>query len=433
MIKKEWKAITINYTDLESFDDTLLRGVCLTQRQIAILKALLIPAYWSTRWDELTVSKDVLEGQIAAIDAALDLGCSVVFDCDEVEDCVEGSTQFTINNTVIVALFLQSNQVEIDIRINLYDGTPGSINPAAPTGTWDATPDRDVALCMAAGSFVAAWAQVKISTLETTLLGLYAALVLSTVLSGGLLLGMAVGGISLGIYAVQVAILALKDEAALQAVACCMYDDLKGKVVSAAIFETSLDSCGFTGGSNEIIVRDLIADTLDDLSNYLAMLDAAGDAFVQVEAGFENCLCDEWTEVFDFTVNDGGFVLRTDAVGDPGEYLPGVGWHSTPNASFGDNDVCWIERYFDSSVLTQVEFNYTYLAGASGFKQAIIQIPFDGATRATGAITNGNHDVTWNGQMIGENFRFNGWGGEDGGDILVLECTVKGKGVNPFL
>ncbi|MCK5613840.1 hypothetical protein KAR91_68885 [Candidatus Pacearchaeota archaeon] len=72
MKKRRWKGATIDYTDLAGFDNDDTVAVCLTQREVAILKALLIPAYWATRWTGLTVDLDTLEAEISHIDSQLD-------------------------------------------------------------------------------------------------------------------------------------------------------------------------------------------------------------------------------------------------------------------------------------------------------------------------------------------------------------------------
>ncbi len=67
-----WKAITFDYAALLDYDDTTVINVCLTQRKVAVLKALLITAYWRTRWENLTVPYDNLESWVSQIDFLLD-------------------------------------------------------------------------------------------------------------------------------------------------------------------------------------------------------------------------------------------------------------------------------------------------------------------------------------------------------------------------
>jgi len=68
---KDWKAIVIDWTALDDYDHDEVIGICLTQRQVAVLKACLIPAYWSTRWDNLTATADELDEFVAIIDNQL--------------------------------------------------------------------------------------------------------------------------------------------------------------------------------------------------------------------------------------------------------------------------------------------------------------------------------------------------------------------------
>lgn len=438
MSKKLWKSITINYSELASFDDTVLRGVCLTQRQIAILKALLIPAYWSTRWDDLTVSKSELDGQIAAIDAALDVGCSLIFDCVDVNDCVEGSPQTTINNTVMIVLMLQNNQIAIDFRLSIYDGTPGSINPEAPTTTWNPDTVRDTALCMAAQQFVASWAFIKVLDLEAGLLGVYGAMILATVISGGLLLGVAAGVLSLVGYTLQVALTALKDEQALSDVACCMYSGLQGGAVSQAVFETALDSCGFTAGTNEAIVRDLIADTIDELPNYLAFLDAAGNAYGLAALGVGSCVCDEWNFLIDDfgsvpnviasgIVDSMGTIIAGEIEGNDGG--PGAAvqaqWFFEMAAEFRVTKVvliysCTGRSESDSNVKVQIG------GGAVDATFIDVDIPAEGAS----VDITGEDDGTGDEMLL----HFNtGLSPGEAGQVTIESLEVFGTGFNPFV
>jgi len=67
-----WKGLQLDYTTLQSFDTIVQIPVCLTQKQVAILKALLIPAYWQTRWTNLSITPDQLQAEMAELDYQLD-------------------------------------------------------------------------------------------------------------------------------------------------------------------------------------------------------------------------------------------------------------------------------------------------------------------------------------------------------------------------
>lgn len=83
---KNWKAITVDWTALQDYDHVDEIGVCLTQRQVAILKAVLVPMYWSTRWENLTATSDELDAFVSQIDSQLDGN-----------DCEVGNMEFRDN------------------------------------------------------------------------------------------------------------------------------------------------------------------------------------------------------------------------------------------------------------------------------------------------------------------------------------------------
>lgn len=437
MPKRDWKAITIDYSAMAGYDGTALISLCLTQRQVAILAAALVPFYWSTRWTNLTISDDALQTMVAELEGILQEACSVVLDCQDVLDCIGASTQFEINNTVIIVLMLQNNQISIDFRIDIYDGTPGSINPLAPTTTWNADTVRDTALCMAAQQFVASWATIKIATLEAYLLQVYGALVLATVISGGLLLGVAVGVIALGAYTLQVALTALRDEQAILDVACCMYKGLQGGVVSQAVFETALDSCGFTPGTNEAIVRDLIADTIDELSNYLAFLDAAGNAYGLAAIGVGSCVCDAWSYLIDDFENVPN-VVGSGIVDSMGAFVAG----QIEGNDLGPGTAVQAQWYFEMAAQFRVtkciliysctgrsesDSNVTVQIGG-GFWDATfidVDIPAEGA----------NLDITGEGDGTGDEMLLHfdtGLSVIEDGQVTIESLEVFGTGFNPF-
>lgn len=97
---KEWKSTTINWESLEDFDDTVINKVCLTQKQVAILKACLSPAYWPTRWTEQTDDWDTIEAYVAKIDGKLDgQECETMAFCEDVANCIENSD--SVNDALV--------------------------------------------------------------------------------------------------------------------------------------------------------------------------------------------------------------------------------------------------------------------------------------------------------------------------------------------
>jgi hypothetical protein len=69
------KRILFDWDTLGQYDNTVSYGVCLTQRQCMILKAALIPAYWSRRWMGFPGTEgsiDYLDAMISQIENQLD-------------------------------------------------------------------------------------------------------------------------------------------------------------------------------------------------------------------------------------------------------------------------------------------------------------------------------------------------------------------------
>jgi len=101
--RKAYKAVLIDYEQVLEIDNIVDIHVCLTRQQAAILKALLITAYWETRWENLSIDKDELEAMVANIDHRLNGGsCAMTF-CEDVANCIGESddvaTALTIWNT----------------------------------------------------------------------------------------------------------------------------------------------------------------------------------------------------------------------------------------------------------------------------------------------------------------------------------------------
>lgn len=275
MVKRDWKAITLDWIGLENFDDTDECAVCLTQREVAILKALLETAYWPTRWDDLGESTGVLEARMALLDGKLNY-------CSD----VGGES---------IIFFTQINLNVIAINVLKYDGTTVSINIYAPVTIWNdgGTDDREAALCMAAMSLVGTICAGELQALTERYIGsalIFAALFILT--GGAVAFGVLVVGSLIAGVGYTAAKAALEDRDAQLQVACCMYEGLRGKAVTSAVLSDSLDACGFIAGSNAAIVRDFVDRSIQSEDTYFAMLDIAGKMFVQASVtGINLCEC----------------------------------------------------------------------------------------------------------------------------------------------
>lgn len=166
--QKDWKAITIDWTALDDYDNESILGVCLTQRQVAVLKACLMPAYWSTRWENLTATADELDEFVAEIDSQLSSndcgGLNMEFRDNPTDSCevqysndggVTWSTMFRKDNCSPGATPAEINQIYTDITniANDYTTWNNDILNVAPDWEYvDANSPR--ALCWAIDFYV---------------------------------------------------------------------------------------------------------------------------------------------------------------------------------------------------------------------------------------------------------------------------------------
>jgi len=313
-MSKQWKAVTIDWDALALQDDDDQCTICISTREAAILKALLITAYWPTRWDNLGDTPKVLKERMARLDNRLDV-------CAD----VGGESWLTILalNALFKALFER-----------LWDGSPTDINPDAPTGIWNTgdTDDRNAALCMAAMALVDTIAAMEQQALAWRYAGtrlIFA--VLKILIPGFAAWGVLVLGELLGELTYEIAMAALDDRQARLDVACCMLAALKGEAVTEEVLSESLDGCGFTPGTNEAIVRDYVYESIQSTDTYYAMIDAAGRAFVQVSVlGINLCECGDCGYCgFDEPLYDMAYTIEygvLDIGGNPANCLHASEW-----------------------------------------------------------------------------------------------------------
>lgn len=323
MAKRDWKAITLNYEQLEAYDDTVYHAYCLTQRQAAILKALLVTAYWSTRWDNLGESPAELEARMAEIDWRLDC-------CD----CVSAGDIYYVTNLNLLYQIIYKT---------IYDGTTTSINIYAPTIYWsdDGSGDRLNALCMACMSLVGSICAQELQTLNFKMTGAIILFGVLFILTGGFLaLGVIITGTLVAGVTYEAAKAALEDRDAQLAVACCMYNALIGQSITQPVFAASLDSCGFIGGTNEMICRDFVHRSIQFEETYLSMIDQCGKAYHQAHIlGVNLCECGECGIcTFDLPLSDLQYYVqygRVASEGNPALCVHGEHWDNLPTFPYG--------------------------------------------------------------------------------------------------
>lgn len=180
-----------------------------------------------------------------------------------------------------------SNALEaMQDRYNL--GGITELNPNTPTDFYDGdgSQQRIDALCMACNLYVKSYAMNWTATAKR-MLGdsIITTLVLSS--ASAIIPALLQAGIS---YINAIAVQAMDDEQALEAVICCMKDALTGADVTQQNFIQSLDNCNFAP-SNEEIVRSILASDLGLFKNWLSFLDSLGNSFVLAENGVTDCPC----------------------------------------------------------------------------------------------------------------------------------------------
>lgn len=267
------------------------------------------------------------------------------------EQSVDGgynwTTAFDYSLCFNAGLTSESLNSSIDLQDTLiadYDTTVVSI---APDMVYDATADddiRDIALCHAINQLVDMMCDAELeyrrqialaSEITSIMLAILAVIVtiatagtatpfylaVSSALAGGF--GLLFGGLSEAI---------LNDTDARALVACCMLNDLKGATITETTFEASLDSCGFTGGSNEAQLAGAIVQLLTQDEMYISFVDYMQRAYRKAELGLLDCGCLEpWTSVLDLTVSSYGFIFDTDDnTDDVGVWTSGVGLVAVP-------------------------------------------------------------------------------------------------------
>ncbi len=418
MTKRDWKAITFDWLALEDFDDIDNCYLCLTQREIAILKASIIPAYWQTRWQNLGEDKSTLEGRIALIDAKLDF-------CGDTDE-----------DSIIVVQNI--NTLQININQIKWDGSTTSINPDAPITTWNDgdTDDRNAALCMAVMSLVGTICALELQALIARYAGTALVFAGLFILTGGLsAFGVLLVGTLVAGFSFEVARDALEDRDAQLAVACCMNTYLQGEAVTSAVLSASLGACGFTPGSNAAIVRDYVNRSIQSEDTYFALVDAAGKAFVQASVlGIDLCECgQQWCYKFDFTIDDQGWT----AVSPDSEYYPGLGFNSGSGQTVGEIGLyapLFAERHLTavtvkfastlSGMTATSKWAYREYSGSGALLDPVVMS--DGVTEINRALAVDYEQITlWIDSL---------YGSPSAGAPLpyVTEVILEGSGTNPF-
>ena len=245
----------------------------------------------------------------------------------------------------------------------------------------------------------------------------------------------------LGSTAIQAAL----PPTAYETLACILYCnmDSNGRLKPGslpAIFQSLVDELGATGGQILISMLELAGE--GGINNLAAAGTSTGDC--------DDCDCGGWCYLFDFTVNDGGWVKETFFGDNNGVYLTGSGWSFTDAVNTvtnpdSANRLVYIDRTFDASTLTKVTVTYDYTGGVydSNARQALsIGLNAASAIAKTRAqMVDGNSQTfQWTGTASGvTNISIYLRSSIDiaapyvySGNAKIIRVQVEGTGDNPF-
>jgi hypothetical protein len=324
---RQFKAVAADWEYFLSLSD---EGslYCLTDRQVYILLVQCEYIGWLTRWYN---TEDTSQATVQLVQSEV---MNALMSCVDVSVLI---SQAELNLVDSVTNKQLESQALRDILEEDYDGSPTSINPNAPTTNFGASGDRNTALCAGLTAFVYQFARNQADSVRAGQVGgLLSVALIAALLIPGLNFFFVVGAsiaviLGLGTIGVttSVAIAALTDTTALDAVICYMRDTLDSQAVSEANWNACLDSYPFTVGSNAAIVADFIKATLPQ--NYLTILNILGQAYTGVIDGdpLPECPCaPPDPDCNDLTASASGWVA-TNASGTPssifGSYVPGQG------------------------------------------------------------------------------------------------------------
>jgi hypothetical protein len=327
--KKKWRAITYNWDILSQMSDTT-RLYCLSDFQVAWLLSNCSYFGWETRWENLSIGTEELNEKKASLEYAL-------------MDCID------IQPYQMDYLYQQAIADDVAGLQSDYDaGGIAGVNTNTPTDFYDGdgSSERIDALCTACYLYCYSYSTEWVSRAQTALgIAVVVGLASSVSIVGGVIASVLVGGLA---YITSIALNAFNDTDAIDKVVCCMYDGLVSLSMTQGNFEDSLNSCSFTAGSNESIIRDIIASDLGQLGNWLSFINALGDAFVYAENGVVLCASctGEWSSTLNLKIDDYGFIF-TD-----GEWQSGVGF--VPTAATGSDNRLLADLSLDTCTVIEI-------------------------------------------------------------------------------
>lgn len=359
------------------------------------------------------------------------------------------------NNYFTVQLLMQNIRqlwinAAFDVQVAFYN-TPGNFD-TDPGDVGDEIASRNRALCLAIEGWIDAVFNEAMSFLEASAADVVPIAVGTAAIPlVGPIISVTIGTALLvfGITTYQ----QLLDEDYRHYLACAMFTNLKGESTGDRdAWNASLDSFPDPRPQPEPpavdAVRDIIEEwmrsQINNLDNYLAFvsnLSTAMDIAGQVQD--EDCGCLGWVHVFDFTVENDGWVTRVADSRDYGNYVAGVGWVSEYGGSdIGQTDA---ERlYIEKTGIVDTNFTAirAYYSGTGndgignastlGVKDDLVLQDVD--IHVLWNVSDGSWVHEWDFNETGDEIEqsiVNPTGADDS-EITLTSIVVAGLGDNPF-
>lgn len=281
--KRDWKPASLDYDFLLEQDDEVTFIICLTELERQILLASLPPLMWKTRYfsDTQEIDTDLVQSWVSRTALVL------------MENCMNCSNVYMVNQA-IYALY-------IDNLYQRYDGSTTSVNENCPTTNFDGdgSDERRMALCMGLTAYIKSYVKQWLQNAQVVL-GLTAlALFLFGVPVLGWVAVIMIGGVA---FITQSYYDALSNEEAIDNLICDWLGGLEGTAIDRANWAAALSGLTYDPGTDEYMIWQVLSSEVPYDKQWVAFLDAIGNAWPIAESGIQDCVCDscetEWTHVF---------------------------------------------------------------------------------------------------------------------------------------
>lgn len=344
-----FKAVAIDYEYYLTLSDEP-QSVCLTERQMYVLSVQNTYTAWLTRWyntDDIT--QKTVEFIAAEIEGLLMCGCGI-----PVPSVTDRINSQVYNNTVSNTYITNETTYHTDgdtlntlaPNMTYAGGDPADINRmlclglemllktviSQAQGVQDMDENQQQDLVQQLGIAMGALAGAGSLAIAA---GGSAALVVAAIGGPWTLLGLAIGGIAVGISSLFVStdIAALTDEEAIEEVLCTLRENAMNKEPSFAIFQGLLTPNTFDPGSNAEALAAIVQPFLNNLTVYLQFMMVMSDLYATtLLAALPECaICIDpvvcaGRDGYDFRL---GNAMFTPYVGRA-SYVAGQGWTKGP-------------------------------------------------------------------------------------------------------